>query len=398
MIDISKSSPLKYLLFGSLYFMEGLNKAYVIVLPVYFLDINLPPEIITLIMGIAAVPMIIKFVWGGIVDYYISKGRKIFVFLGGLLSSISLFILVIIDPSVAIVPFTIFMLIGWIGVAFLDVSADAWAIEISSEDERGKINGAMFAGQNIGLTFGAILLPFVALTYGYTFIFLTGGIIVLLIILFPLFVKENIKVKKPVKMVKLLTYEFKKKTTQLISIFAPFAYMSCGILFFIVPIYLDISLSLDVTQIGYISAIFTFAIAFGSLSGGVISDRIGRKKTLYIMLSGSLLSTASLIFTNNWLNFTITYSIIGLFHGGLSAAALAMLMDITNPKIGATQFSILTGIGNFGYIFAGAISGSLYVMLGFSKVFLYSAWIFGPALILLHFIRLKKFKKSAIKS
>lgn len=393
MIDISKSNPLKYLLFGSLYFMEGFNKAYVIILPVYFLDINLPPEIITLIIGLAAIPMIIKFVWGGIVDYFISKGRKIFVFIGGLLSSISLFILVFIDPSAAIVPFTIFMFVGWIGVGFLDVSADAWAIEISSEEERGKINGAMFAGQNIGLTFAAILLPFVALRFGYSFIFLAGGLIVLLVIIFPLFVQEKIIVKKCNKMVGLLISEFKKKTTQLISIFAPFAYMSCGILFFIVPIYLDITLSLDVAQIGYISAIFTFAIAFGSLSGGVFADRFGRKKTLFIMLFGSLLSSASLIFTNNWLNFTIVYSIIGFFQGGMAAAALAMLMDITNPKIGATQFSILTGLGNFGYIFAGAVSGSLYTMFGFSRVFLYSAWIFGPALLILHFIKLKKIKK-----
>jgi len=390
MIDISKTSFLKYLLFGSLYFMEGLNKAYIIILPVYFLDINIPPEIITLIMGLATIPMIIKFIWGGIVDYFIRRGRKIFVFIGGLFSSISLFILVIIDPSVAIVPFTIFMLVGWIGVAFLDVSADAWAIEISSEKERGKINGAMFAGQNIGLTFGAILLPFIALRFGFSFTFLTGGLIVLLIIIFPLFVQEKLVVKKRVKMVGLLISEFKKKTTQFISIFAPFAYMSCGILFFIVPIYLDINLSLDVAQIGYISAIFTFAIAFGSLSGGIIADKLGRKKALYIMLSGSLLSSASLIFTNNWLNFIIVYSIIGFLQGGFAAAALALLMDITNPKIGATQFSILTGIANFGYIFAGSISGSLYTMLGFSRVFLYSAWIFGPALLILHFIRFKK--------
>ncbi len=394
MIDISKSRLLKYLLFGSLYFMEGFYKAYVIIIPVYFLDKGIAPEIITLIIGIAGVPMIIKFLWGGIVDYYIFKGRKTFIIIGGLISSISLIILIFIDPSVAIIPFSFLLVLGWVGVGFLDVSADAWAIEISREEERGKINGAMFAGQNIGIMSGAILLPFIALSFGYTLAFLAGGIIVLLIVIFPLLVKEHKIVKKQYKMVKLLISEFKKKTTLLITIFVPIAYMNCGILFFIVPIYLDINLALDVSQIGYITAIYTLGVAFGSMIGGVITDKLGRKNTLYIMLSTSILFSALLIYANNWQNFTIIYSIVGFLQGGMAASALALLMDITNPKIGATQFSILTGVANFGYLFAGAVSGSLYVMLGTSRLFLYAAWIYGPALLFLYFINLKNLKKN----
>ncbi|UCF49539.1 MAG: MFS transporter, partial [Thermoplasmatales archaeon] len=249
-------------------------------------------------------------------------------------------------------------------------------------------------GQNIGITSGAILLPFIALTFGYTYTFLIGGLIVLLIIIFPLLVKEYKIVKKRPKMVKLLFSEFKKKTTLLVSLFAPLAYMNCGILFFIIPIYLDIYLGLDISQIGFITAIFTLAVAFGSIVGGAIADKLGRKNTLYIMLSTSIISSALLIYANNWQNFTIVYSAIGFLQGGMAASALAMLMDITNPKIGATQFSILTGLGNFGYLFAGAISGSLYAMFGFSRVFLYAAWAFGPAILILYFIRLKSMRKN----
>jgi predicted MFS family arabinose efflux permease len=71
---------------------------------------------------------------------------------------------------------------------------------------------------------------------------------------------------------------------------------------------------------------------------------------------------------------------------------MALSMDITNPKVGATQFSILMGMGNLGIILAGAASGSLYVMLGFNRMFLYAALIFGPSLLLLYFIRFKKIK------
>ncbi len=65
-------------------------------------------------------------------------------------------------------------------------------------------------------------------------------------------------------------------------------------------------------------------------------------------------------------------------------------MDVTNPRIGATQYGILTGIANVGLNGAGMITGSLVVALGFARTFLYAAWVFGPALLVLYFIQIKK--------
>ena len=85
------------------------------------------------------------------------------------------------------------------------------------------------------------------------------------------------------------------------------------------------------------------------------------------------------------------YGTIGFLQGGgIFAAGSALMMDVTNPKIGASQYSILASICNFGEYGAGAISGSLIALLGFSRVFLYTAWSMGPALLILYFIRPKK--------
>jgi large exoprotein involved in heme utilization and adhesion len=65
-------------------------------------------------------------------------------------------------------------------------------------------------------------------------------------------------------------------------------------------------------------------------------------------------------------------------------------MDVTNPRIGATQYGIFTGIANVGLNGAGMITGTLAIILGFSRTFLYAAWAFGPALLVLYFIRIKK--------
>jgi len=392
LIDISKRSYLKYLLFGSLYFTEGVFKAVgLVIIPVYFVEKGISLPLTTFVIGIIAIPMTIKFVWGGIVDYFIRFGRKRFILLGGLLSAVGFFALTIIDPSIALIPFATFLFIGVCGVGFLDVSSDAWAIEIGREEERGKINGAMFAGQFAGVAVGSSLIALIAKFFGYSLAFLSAGSIIILIVLFPLIIKEIKIVKKRQKIILPLINEFKKKTTQLIAIFSPIVFINSGLLMVIIPLYMKISLQLDIAQIGLIMAIFPVTSAAGSLAGGAISDRWGRKNPLYVFIGLSIFFTASLIFANTWQIIAVVYGIIGFLQGGYFAAALAMFMDVINPKVGATQFSILTGLANLGMLNIGSGSGGiLVVMLGFSRVFLYSAWVFGPALLILYFIKLKK--------
>ena len=72
---------------------------------------------------------------------------------------------------------------------------------------------------------------------------------------------------------------------------------------------------------------------------------------------------------------------------------MAMHMDVTNPHIAATQFSIFTSFGNAGMTLGESGSGTLVALFGFTGTFLYSAWIFGPALLVLYFIQLKKVNK-----
>ena len=147
MIDITKSSFLKYFLFASLYFTEGLQ--YIIaslILPIYLVDKGIPISLVTVIAAVYLIPMTIKFIWGGIVDYFNKYGRRKFIILGGLLTFFSLFFLFIIDPSEYLAIFTIFLFLAGCGVGFLDVSADAWAIDISKYEESLAIHGRVIKG------------------------------------------------------------------------------------------------------------------------------------------------------------------------------------------------------------------------------------------------------------
>jgi MFS family permease len=153
---------------------------------------------------------------------------------------------------------------------------------------------------------------------------------------------------------------------------------------------MKIGLQLEIVQIGLITAIFPAATIMGALIGGTMADRWGRKITLYVFIGTSIVFSASLILANTWQILAIIFGMIGFLRGGYYASSMAMVMDVTNPKIGATQYSVLTATFNVGEMSGQMMSGSLVAMLGFSRVFLYSAWVFGPALLILHFIKLKK--------
>ena len=111
---------------------------------------------------------------------------------------------------------------------------------------------------------------------------------------------------------------------------------------------------------------------------------------LWSMLEDIFIISSLLITANTWMILAIIYPIIGFLQGGTFFSALmALFMDITNPKIGGTQYSILTSIGNLGDYSIGIVSGSLLVFFGYQRFFLYAAWVIGPALIVLYLVQEK---------
>ena len=396
MININKYSSLKYILFGSLYFSEGLQLAIAtVIIPIYLLEKNFSPELATFVIGMILLPWAIKFVFGWIVDHSIRLNGKKFIVFGGIVSSISLIAVAFVDPSVSLISFLLILFIGHCGIGFLDVSTDAWAIEISQQKERGKLNGVMAACLFVGMAIGTSIIALIAQSLGYSIAFLAAGLLILPIILFPLFIGEIKKVKKHKKVALLLISEFKKKTTQLMAIFLSIVVISGGIIQFAVPIYMKINLQLDIGQIGLISTVFILAKVIGSLVCGTTSDKWGRKTAIYLILGLSVFFSSSLIFANNWQILALLYGTIGFLSGGLLSVLMATCMDITNPKIGATQFSFLMSLANAGELSGGAISGTMISLLGFGRVFLYSAWVFGPALIIFYLIKFKKQTRKA---
>jgi len=172
--------------------------------------------------------------------------------------------------------------------------------------------------------------------------------------------------------------------------------MNYGMLRFVIPEYMTNVLLLDKMQIGLLTAAYPISIVVGAVIGGTVSDKWGRKKILYITLAGLLISSALLVTADTWEKLAIIYSAIGLLTGASCFSVMsALLMDITNPKIGGAQYSFLTSIANFGQVSISMISGILVVFLSYNRFFLYTAITVGISLLILYFVQETLNKKTS---
>ena len=389
MIDLTIHKKFRYLLFLSLYLCEGLYIAIItIIIPLFLLENDIPLPIITLVTGIGWSPWALKFISGGICDYFITIGRKKFIIIGGLIGAICLLILSFINPSSYIILFTLILFIGHFGIIFLDVSIDAWAIEAIDNEELGRVNAAINIGQLVGISLGAPILALVSQIISFNFAFLITGLIIIPISLFPFAFKE-IEHKKIARIPGMLLDEIKKRKTQLVTIFGFFIFISPGILTGISVVFASTKLGLSTMEIGILGAALLIFIIPGSWFGGYLADKYGRKKTLYIFIIPALLLTILLIFIDNVISFILLAGLIYFFWNGIRAANDSMLMEITNENIAATEFSVINSFVNAGQVGAGAVAGSIVVLLGFDNVFILSGILYIIPLLILYFIRIK---------
>jgi len=352
------------------------------------LELDVPVEIITIIVGISWIPWIFRFTWSSIIDYFGSHTRKTFVLVGGLFGAFCFFALYFIDPVEHLLIFAILQMAGHVGITFLMSASSAWAIDICSENERGKASGALKAGEAISFGLTAVVFSQIALNFGYRIIFPITAVGIFLFLILPLITNE-VKIKrKREKISSKVIAELRKKTTQLIAILGPIISISGGITIIAAPIFASEFLKLNVAQIGIVSAIGLLIGIPSSYIGGYLADKKGRKQTMYIAIIPNTILFLSLIFFEDILILLPYFIIIFLGHF-VTASLLAMYMDATNKKIAATQFSLFVSIANIGYCGGSAITGILIKNIGFNGLFIILALTNIISLLYLRYMKLE---------
>ena len=387
-IDLTIHSRFKYLLFSSLYFSEGLYQALIlIVTPIYLIEKNVPLPLVTLIAGIGYLPWGLKFVWGGIIDFYHNLGRKKFAIIGTFFGALGFLILSIIDQYFSLLWFAIFLFLGYVGIGFLDAATDAWAIDTTKIEERGKINSSMIIGQWIGQYLGALLIIVIGVGFGYNVSFMVSGILILFFVLVPLSVNYQDRKISELKIWSLIKQEFKKSITRRTVSYFFIIPLHHALYFTLLVIYLKTFLNLDDTSIGLLYAFWLVAVIPGSFIGGMLSDKYGRKVPLFIFLLCLLVTSVVPIIISDFYFLMVNFGLLMFFMNGVIAANWALVMDIINPRISASEHEVICSIANMGTIIIGSATGALIVLLGFNNLFILSGIIILLSLILLYRIK-----------
>ncbi|MFE3845308.1 MFS transporter [Thermoplasmatota archaeon] len=396
MIDLTIHKRFRYVLFTGLYLAEGIYQTMLLfVTPLYLIEKNVPIPIITLVMGIGEAPWALKFVWGGVIDFYHKYGRKKFTVIGTIVGALGFLILALIDQYFSLIFFTLFLFIGHTGIGFLDAGADAWAIDITTKKDRGKINASMNIGKSASGALGGPALIILGITFGYNIAFIFTGVVILFLAIIPLMVKYEARDFKKIEIWPLVKQEFSNKSTRLVTLYFFIVVLNPGIIATLfVIIGKTVLLFEDTTQalIGVI--VFFIGTIPGSIIGGIMADRLGRKKTLYIFLTLIIITSLLPLFIFYYdFYFVILYvGLLSFFWSGETAATWAMVMDIINPKIGAAQHEIMCSIANAGDMVISAAAGTFFILLGFPNIYLIPAIIMIPAFITLIPIKSDKIK------
>lgn len=371
------------MLFGSLYVSEGLYQGLIlIVTPIYLLGKGVPLPLVTLIAGIGYLPWGLKFVWGGIIDFYHRYGRKQYAIAGTIIGAIGFLTLAEIDQFFSPILFALFLLIGYTGIGFLDSATDAWAIDTSKKEERGKINCSMNIGNWVGQYLGALLIFLIGTLFGFSVSFLITGVIILFLAIVPFSVTYERKIGQ-LRMWSLIKQEFKKRTTRLTTLYFFVIVLQLALYTTLILLYLKTVLRLDNTVIGLMYALWLVVVIPGSITGGVLVDKYGRRLPLYILLIALMLASITPVLFSNIYLVLLSFSVVLFFVNSVIAANWAMVMDIINPKISASQHEIICSIVNLGGIIIGSATGTLLVFAGFNNLFLLSVLIIIIALIVL---------------
>jgi len=102
-------------------------------------------------------------------------------------------------------------------------------------------------------------------------------------------------------------------------------------------------------QHGLTVSIALIGTIIGSLTGAIPSDRLGRKKTLYLIAILYLLSSLGTAFSTNWYSFLI-FRLVGGFGVGASSVTAPIYISEISPAhrrgklVGLFQFNVVFGI------------------------------------------------------
>jgi PAT family beta-lactamase induction signal transducer AmpG len=364
-------------------------------------------------------PWAFKWAAGPFVDVFRSQRwghRRGWILLTQVVMALTLAVLVFIPLPQGLALFTAILLVHNTFAAVQDVAIDSLAVNTLGEDERGLANGLMFSGAMIGQAVGGsgVLFASAYVPFQSTFL-LVAASIALVTVFVALPMKEAVigalVLPAGVTRMQAAMKDMRSFAVQSFQSFVGTSGAFRGVFFSLLPAgamslglalqtNLAVELGMNDDQVGSLSFTTSLVSAACMVLGGWLSDKLGRRITLawylfmmsvpvlylmwvlqqagYVMPRPPGSPPIPALVTQLWIA-NVGYSVFqGLMYGTRSA----IMMDVTNPRVAATQFTAYMAMMNLAIAFSASWQGVVIEAWGYPTTLLVDA-VVGPLCILL---------------
>jgi PAT family beta-lactamase induction signal transducer AmpG len=310
--------------------------------------------------------------------------------------------------------------------ATMDVAIDALACTVLPPEERGTANGLMFAGAYVGNGLGGagvlFLLPYMPVQA--TFLLVAGAILLVDGLV-------SLRLVEPAPEPATIEQPRRRRVWSEIANYTRSLLVSClgsraaiaGLLFAVLPCgayglglalqsNLAVELGLEETQIGWLNVWSTVLAATGCVAGGLLSDRLGRRRMLAVYVLATLVPTlwlASELHSQGWImprevepgshitapaglirNFWIAACTYNFAQGLMAGTRTAIYMDMCKSVVAATQFTAYMSLMNLAFAYSASWQGKSANLWGYPMTLAVDAAVGCICLIPLAFITVKQ--------
>ena len=382
-MDFLATPRRRRILFAALYLSEGAPIGFVWwCLPALLKSAGVPVAEITTLTALLVLPWSFKFLWAPAVDVLCSDrwALRHWIVAAQLLMALTLSPLLVLDLPGDMQWIAPLLFAHACAAATQDVAIDALAVRTASREERGRLNGWMQAGMLLGralLGGGALLLVDLVGLAAVVLLMLAvlaSSLVLLLGSREPAHTRPQRSIHEQAgAFLSALQRVATRRVTWLGLLFAATAgaaFEGAGAV--AQPFLLDCGITRQEVGRLYLLPVPALLIC-GALLGGRLADRLGRKPVIIgaqLLIVGCVALLAGFDAAENARlglllstdERTVPVSLLlGMYFGiGLfTVASYALLMDLTDPRLGGTQFSAFMGATNACEAWAGFAAGRL---------------------------------------
>jgi PAT family beta-lactamase induction signal transducer AmpG len=378
------------------------------------------------------IPWAVKWAFGPFVDTFAPRRfgpRRFWIVLAQGLMALTLLAAMPLDFAQQLSLFTAFLFVHNVFAATQDVAIDALAVNVLPPEERGVANGFMYGGFAIGqgLGGGGVLFLASVMPFRFTWLFVAGAVLAV-----GLLVSWRIREPwarggtagegaRPGGAARALAAAGRRLADFVREAWSAFTGTRAawlGVVLALLPMgatalglalqsSLAVDLGLDDRQVGTLSLVTSLLGAICCVVGGWISDRFGRLRSVAAFIVLMSLPTAALGLALAAAGFGPPGNsaavgaavpaaavpafwacalLFAAFNGLMFGAGTALYMDITTPRVAATQFTAYMALCNVAYAYSAKWQGHAAERLGYPATLGLDAAVGLVCLIVLPFV------------